>query len=229
MWLLLVRHVGARRARATADVCDEWPERRGSAACRRTRGCRGEGPGGAALSLSPALSRGDAIGGQVVWCRRRAMREPGGAAWALVCGPNSPSGEGASLAVRRTSVGARAWGSEPSLPPASSPRARTGLRAYGSSPRGARGAGAVPDQAALSGAARAGWAPHVARGDVGRADRSATDGCRAVPLVERREMSGSGLGGQHCRRRRRCRMGALLGGGVVCCRWRTTAGSGRGA
>ena len=40
-------------------------------------GVRGRG---AALSLSPALSRGGAIGGQVVWCRRRAMGEPGGAA-----------------------------------------------------------------------------------------------------------------------------------------------------
>ena len=93
-------------------------------------GVRGRG---AALSLSSALLRGDAIGGQVVWCRRRAMGEPGGAACALVCGANSPSGEGASLAMRRKSVGARAWGSEPSLLPAASPCARTGLRAYGSS------------------------------------------------------------------------------------------------
>ena len=37
-------------------------------------GVRGRG---AALSLSPALSRGDAIGGQVVWCRRRAIMGPG--------------------------------------------------------------------------------------------------------------------------------------------------------
>ena len=29
---LLVRRVGARRVRATADVCVKWPERRGGAA-----------------------------------------------------------------------------------------------------------------------------------------------------------------------------------------------------
>ena len=33
-----------------------------------------------------------------------------------------------------------------------------------------------------------------------------------VPLAERRGMSGSGRGGQRCRCRRRCRVGALLGG-----------------
>ena len=58
MLLLLVRHVGARRARATADVCDKWPERRGSAACRRTRGCQGEGPGGGSVAAAGTVTWG---------------------------------------------------------------------------------------------------------------------------------------------------------------------------
>ena len=141
-----------------------------------------------------------------------------------MCVPNSPSGEGASLAVRRKSVGARAWGSEPPLPPASSPCARAGLCAHGSSPRGARGADAVSNRAALSGAACAGWAPRVARGDAGRAGRSATGGCRAVPLAERRgdvrvRARGAALSPPPALSR-----GGAIGGGVVCCRWRTTGG-----
>ena len=63
MLVLLVRRVEARRARATADVGDEWPKRRGNAACRRTRGCRGEGSGGSTVAV--------AVAGAVAWGRYR--------------------------------------------------------------------------------------------------------------------------------------------------------------
>ena len=97
-----------------------------------------------------------------------------------MCGPNSPSGEGASLVVRHKNAGVRARGSEPPLPPAASPCARAGLRAHGPSPRGARGADAASDRVALCGASCAGWVPRVARGDAGRAGLSVTGGSSAV-------------------------------------------------
>ena len=77
---LLVRRVGARRARAAADVCDEWPERRGGVLLAEGRGDVGARARGAALSLSPALSRGGAIGWGAVCCRWRAMGGLGGGA-----------------------------------------------------------------------------------------------------------------------------------------------------
>ena len=49
---LLVRRVGARRVRATADMCVEWPERRGVPLAER-RGDVGVRARGAALSLPP--------------------------------------------------------------------------------------------------------------------------------------------------------------------------------
>ena len=64
---------------ATADVCDEWPERRGSAACRETRGCRGQGSGGSTVAAAGAVAWGRYWGG-VVCCRWRAMRGTGGGA-----------------------------------------------------------------------------------------------------------------------------------------------------
>ena len=53
---LLVRHVGARRVRVTADVCAERPERRGSAARRETWGHRGRGSGGSVVAAADAVA-----------------------------------------------------------------------------------------------------------------------------------------------------------------------------
>ena len=56
--LPLVRHVGARRVRASADVRDERSERRGRAGCREMWGRRGGGSGGgAAAAAGVAASR----------------------------------------------------------------------------------------------------------------------------------------------------------------------------
>ena len=183
---LLARRVGVRRVRATADVCVEWPERRRGAARRKTRGRRGQGSRGIAVVAADAVAQGRYWEGRGVMplaCHGGAGR---GRASADVRIEWLDRGEGASLVVRRMSVGVRAWGSVPPLPPASSPCARAGLRAHGSSPRGARDADAMSDRVALSGAACVGWVPRVARGDAGRADRSGTGGCRAAPLAERR-------------------------------------------
>ena len=68
---LLVRHVGARRVRVTADVhtcAPNGPRGEGVPLAVR-RGGVGAGARGAALSPPPALSRGDAIGVGVVYCR----------------------------------------------------------------------------------------------------------------------------------------------------------------
>ena len=69
------------------------------------RGGVGAGARGAALSPPPALSRGGAIGGGVVYCRWGATEGLGGAARALRCVSNGPRGGGASLAVMRLGAG----------------------------------------------------------------------------------------------------------------------------
>ena len=139
--------------------------------------------------------------------------------------PNSPSGEGASLVVRRKSAGARAWESKPPLLPASSPCARAGLCAPGSS-TGARGAGAVSNRAARSGAACSGRAPRDARGDAGRAGPAVTVHCCAVSLAERRGDVGTRARGAAPSLPPALSRGGAIGGGVVCCRWRSMRGAG---
>ena len=69
---LLVRRVGARRVRATADVCIEWPERR-EGECRL--------PKDVGMSIS-------GLGGQCCRCRQRCrvgalLR---GGAWCVAAG-----------------------------------------------------------------------------------------------------------------------------------------------
>ena len=63
---LLARRVGARRVRATADVCVEWPERRRGAARRKTWGRRGQGSGGSAVAAAGAVAWGRYWGGRGV-------------------------------------------------------------------------------------------------------------------------------------------------------------------
>ena len=68
----LACHVGARRVRASADVRVEWPERRGSVACREMweRRGRGLGAGAAAVAGVP--------GADMACCRWRAVWGLGG-------------------------------------------------------------------------------------------------------------------------------------------------------
>ena len=138
---------------------------------------------------------------------------------------NSPSGEGASLVVRRKSAGVRAWESKPPLLPASSPCARAGLRAPGSS-TGARGAGAVSDRAAWSGAACSRRAPCDARGDAGRACLAVTVHCCAMSLAERRGGAGKRARGAAPPSPPALSRGGATGGGEVCCRWCSMGGAG---
>ena len=183
---LLACRVEARRVHVTADVRVERPERRGSDACRETWGCRGRGSGGSAVAAAGAVAWGRHWGGRGVLplaCHGGTRRGRASAGVRI-----ERSGRRGSIARRETHERrGRAWGAVPPLLPALSPCARVGPRAHGSSPRGARGADAVADRAALGGTACAGRASRVARGDAGRAGLSATD---AVSLAERREDTG---------------------------------------
>ena len=139
--------------------------------------------------------------------------------------PNSPSGEGASLAVRRRSAGARAWESKPPPLPASSPGARAWLCAPGSS-TGARGAGAVSNRAARSDAACSGRAPRDSRGAAGRAGPAVAVRCCAVSRAEKSGDVGTRARGAASSLLPALSRGGAIGG-VVCCRWRSVRGAGR--
>ena len=77
---LLVCHVGARRVRVIADVRVEWPERRGSVACRDTWERLGRNSWGQRCRCRPRCRVGAPLGRGVVCCRWRAMRGLGGGA-----------------------------------------------------------------------------------------------------------------------------------------------------
>ena len=63
---LLVHRAGARRVRAITDICIEWPERRGSSACRETRGCRGQCSGRSTVASAGVVACGRYWGGRGV-------------------------------------------------------------------------------------------------------------------------------------------------------------------
>ena len=73
-------------------------------------GSVGAGARGPALPLPPALSRGGAIGGGVVYCRWGATEGLGGAARALQCVPDGSRGGGG--VARRDASGRRGRGVE---------------------------------------------------------------------------------------------------------------------
>ena len=52
----LACHVGARRGRVSAGVRIEWPERRGSVACRETQEHRSRGVGGRAAAATGVVT-----------------------------------------------------------------------------------------------------------------------------------------------------------------------------
>ena len=58
----LVCHVGARLVRVSADVRIEWPDRRGSVACREMWERRGRGLGAGAAAAREGRCRCDAWG-----------------------------------------------------------------------------------------------------------------------------------------------------------------------
>ena len=64
--LPLVRHVGARRVRVSADVRVEWPERRGSVACREMWERRGRGLVAGAAAAVGVVAWGRYWGGRGV-------------------------------------------------------------------------------------------------------------------------------------------------------------------
>ena len=64
--LPLVCHGGAMRVRVTDDVRVERPERRGSAVCRETWGCRGRGMGSNVVATAGVVARGHYWGGRGV-------------------------------------------------------------------------------------------------------------------------------------------------------------------
>ena len=59
----LVCHVGARRVRVIADVRVEWPERRGSAACREMWERLGRSLGVSAVAAAGVVAWGHYLGG----------------------------------------------------------------------------------------------------------------------------------------------------------------------